>query len=92
MYGGFVNLKIYVAGQPEVKAEEIHWYRPDGSEILAREGILHDNSTRFFLNFVQEEDVGRYTIEIMRNVNLTNVSTTFNIVINGECSAVEPRG
>ena len=77
-----------MSGQPEVNASEIHWYHPNGSEVLVSEGYIQDDSTRYVIEAVQRVDTGRYTIMVVRMDSSTaaihNVTTNIDVVVYGE--------
>ena len=80
--GDHVTLEVHVSGQPEVNAHEIHWYHPNGSEVLLSAGFLRDDSTRYFIEAVQKVNTGRYTIMVVRTEEDYNSTTFYNVTTN----------
>ena len=64
MEGTAVTLQVYVSGYPLVTSAQIHWYRPNGTEILEGHATFQDGHKTMVLSELQSTDGGLYRCEI----------------------------
>ena len=76
-----VTMKVQVSGYPLVASNEVHWYRPNGSEILENEAVFEDEKRALVINNVQLSDVGTYLCVIRTGYGSNNA--TIELAVNG---------
>ena len=64
MEGTDVTLRVYMSGYPLVTSSQIHWYRPNGTEILEGQARFEDGRRTMVLGEVQSTDGGLYRCEV----------------------------
>ena len=75
-----VTIAVYVSGYPLVMSEQIHWYRPNGTEIT-EDGDFKDERRSLVISVVQLSDAGVYTCGV--NTPYGNHRTTIQLDVYG---------
>lgn len=81
MLGTPATLQVYVSGYPLVASSQIHWYRPNGTEILEGQARFGNDRRTMFLSEVQSTDGGLYRCEV--NTRYGDRSTMIQLDIYG---------
>ena len=81
MEGSTATLQVYVSGYPLVTSNQIHWYRPNGTEILEGQASFEDGRRTIVLSEVQSIDEGLYRCEVITNYG--NRSTLIRLDVYG---------
>ena len=86
MEGSNATVRVYVSGYPLVTSDKIHWYRPNGSEILEDEVVFEDERRSFVMSNVQPSDAGVYLCQI--TTGFGNSSTTVQVEVYGKMTCM----
>ena len=81
MEGTAATLQVYVSGYPLVTSSQIHWYRPNGTEILKGHATFRDGRKTMVLSELQSADIGLYHCEIITSYG--NRSTSIQLDVYG---------
>ena len=81
MLGTPATLQVYVSGYPLVASSQIHWYRPNGTEILEGQARFGNGRRTMFLSEVQSTDGGLYRCEV--NTSYGDRSTMIQLDVYG---------
>ena len=81
MEGTAATLRVYVSGYPLVTSSQIHWYRPNGTEILEGQARFEDGRRTMILTEVQSTDGGLYRCEVTTSYG--NSSTSIQMDVYG---------
>ena len=81
MFGSNVTMKVQVSGYPLVASNEVHWYRPNGSEIQEGEAVFEDEKRSLAINNVQFSDAGVYLCVIRTGYGSNQA--TIELEVNG---------
>ena len=81
MSGSNVTLRVQVSGYLLVTSNEIHWYRPNGSEIQEGEAVFEDEKRSLVINNVQLSDAGIYLCVV--RIQYGSSQTTIELEVNG---------
>ena len=81
MEGTPATLQVYVSGYPLVARSQIHWYRPNGTEILEDQARFEDDRRTMVLSEVQSTDGGLYRCEV--NTSYGDRSTMIQLDVYG---------
>lgn len=81
MEGTAATLRVYVSGYPLVTSNQIHWYRPNGTEILEGQARFEDGRRTMILTEVQSTDGGLYRCEVTTSHG--NCSTSIQLDVYG---------
>ena len=81
MEGTTAMLQVYVSGYPFVTSSQIHWYRPNGTEILEGHATFQDGRKTVILSELQSTDEGLYRCEITTTYG--NRSTLIQLDVYG---------
>lgn len=85
-----VQLEVYVSGYPQIRGDQITWYRPDMTEILDSDANVQFANIRktLILNNVLPSDSGSYSAEVaipIVGVFFSRARTTIDLEVYGEC-------
>ena len=81
MENSIATLRVYVSGYPLVTSSQIHWYRPNGTEILEGQALFEDGRRTLVLSEVQSTDEGMYRCEVTTSYG--NRSTLIQLDVYG---------
>ena len=79
--GSNVTMRVQVSGYPLVARNEVHWYRPNGSEIQEGEAVFEDEKRSLTINSVQFSDAGIYLCVVMTGYGSNQ--STIELEVNG---------
>ena len=81
MEGTPATLEVYVSGYPLVASSQIHWYRPNGTEVLEEEAMFENGRRTVVLSEVQPTHRGMYRCEVATSYG--NHSTFIQLEVYG---------
>lgn len=74
-----VTLRVYVSGYPPVTSDQIHWYRPNGTEILEDEAVFGDGRKSVVLIGAQASDAGVYQCDVTTSYGSSSTAIQLDV-------------
>ena len=79
MEGTTAALQVYVSGYPLITSSQIHWYRPNGTEIVEGQASFEDGRRTIVLSEVQSIDEGLYRCEVTTSYGSSSTSIQLDV-------------